>query len=242
MAKKFGVTDRGLAWELLNSVWILFSFVFCAFAGFFYIGYTAKQRKWVFWGCFYLAAWSLPNIEEEFPALSLPSWFRGVTLFFLIWLMGIVHTLLVRKEYLMRRDLVLKTGLNKSKERALRTKLQKEYTAQSITSSTAKRGKKHPQVPAADAVASVRESRFDINSCSEDELASLPGISAAMAKKACMYRQSQGDFASVDQFLEYLELKPHFVIQLRPRLVCRTTGAVDKTDKKAEPSGRVLDL
>ncbi len=55
---------------------------------------------------------------------------------------------------------------------------------------------------------------IDINTCSEQDLMELPGISLADAKRAITYREENGGFASVDAFVSKLNIKPHFAAQI----------------------------
>ncbi len=57
--------------------------------------------------------------------------------------------------------------------------------------------------------------KLDINNCSEIELTELPGISIVIAKKAIKRREEIGGFKSVDEFLNFIKLKPHMENQLR---------------------------
>ena len=43
---------------------------------------------------------------------------------------------------------------------------------------------------------------LDINSCTEEELAELPGVGLILAKKTIKIRNEKGNFTSVDEFIE----------------------------------------
>ncbi|MBO6158026.1 MAG: helix-hairpin-helix domain-containing protein [Firmicutes bacterium] len=64
---------------------------------------------------------------------------------------------------------------------------------------------------------------ININACSQEELMALPGISVPLAMKAMAYRAENGGFESVDAFVDYLQLKPHFAVQIFERA---TTAAL----------------
>jgi len=108
------VTKKGKAWEILNSLWIIFAVVFPAnFIAFLYIGNTAKNKKWVLSGFGYLAlTFVFPVIvvgiaQEGSKIFDLSV---GIAMFF--WLGSIVHAFLVRKKYLLlREDLLDNEGL-----------------------------------------------------------------------------------------------------------------------------------
>ena len=63
-------------------------------------------------------------------------------------------------------------------------------------------------------VVSMAESRMDINTCSLEELMTLPGVGIVQAKKAIAHRQEQGGFRNVDEFVQLLGLKPHFAVKV----------------------------
>ncbi len=44
------ITKRGTWWEVLHSWWLLLTFALTAFLAFFYIGYRAKNKKWLKYG------------------------------------------------------------------------------------------------------------------------------------------------------------------------------------------------
>ncbi len=55
-----------------------------------------------------------------------------------------------------------------------------------------------------------KDGKTDINSCSRGELIKLPGIDAAMAMRILKDREAQGGFASVEEFIDRYDIKPHF--------------------------------
>lgn len=81
---------------------------------------------------------------------------------------------------------------------------------------------------------------IDINLCSEEEMAKLPGISIIMAKKASEYRTHSGGFKSVDEFFDFLALKPHFIVQVQPLVRCTPPSGNNPAGK--DRTGRILDF
>lgn len=61
---------------------------------------------------------------------------------------------------------------------------------------------------------SERRQKIDINTCSENELKALPGISVAKAKKIMDLRAKKNGFRSFDEFATSLALNSHFQSQL----------------------------
>lgn len=98
----------------------------------------------------------------------------------------------------------------------------------------------------------------DINTADSDHLISLPGLNAAEAMMILERRASGGHFYSLDEFSDFLSLKPHKVEQLRNRVVFWTPDvslATNANSPRMEPtlvsspsskassrsSGRVID-
>ena len=50
--------------------------------------------------------------------------------------------------------------------------------------------------------------------CSMEEMMTLPGVGIVQAKKAIAYRQEQGGFRNVDEFVQLLGMKPHFAVKI----------------------------
>ena len=72
-----------------------------------------------------------------------------------------------------------------------------------------------PATPVASAAKA--ETSIDINSCTTEELMTLPGIGIVQAKQAMEYRTQHGGFRSVDEFIDVLMIKPHFAVQILSR-------------------------
>ena len=96
--------------------------------------------------------------------------------------------------------------------------------------------------------AEISDSLVNINTCTQEELMKLPGVSVAMAMKAIAYREEHGGFETVDAFVDYLALKPHFAVQIFEKTTVEmpeTTGgaAEDAGDDPQRPAvRRHLDL
>ena len=79
------------------------------------------------------------------------------------------------------------------------------------------------------------EGVIDINTCSEAELANLPGVTLPMAKQAVEYRESVGRFTSVDHFIKQFNIKPHFAVRILDMAEATlTTEARDDKNSNAE--------
>jgi len=66
--------------------------------------------------------------------------------------------------------------------------------------------------------------KTDINNCTENDLKRLAGINLIMAKKIIKKRNEIGGFSSTQDFLEYINLKPHFVNQIKNKIFVKKTN------------------
>lgn len=80
---------------------------------------------------------------------------------------------------------------------------------------------------------------IDVNSCSEEELTELPGISVLIAKKIVKHRKENGGFKSVDEFITEMGIKPQYEKQIRP--IIKTEEIVVKKVKKVKEE-RIIDF
>lgn len=80
--------------------------------------------------------------------------------------------------------------------------------------------------------------KVNVNTATAGELAVLNGINIAIAKKLVEHRNLNGDFKSIDEFIEVAEVAEHFIPQIKELAVL--------SDKPNEPDdapneGRLLD-
>jgi hypothetical protein len=97
-------------------------------------------------------------------------------------------------------------------------------------------GAKPPTVPAAAAAPVI-----DLNHAAEQEIAGLPGIGPILAKRVIQLRQAEGGFSSVDELAQLLNLKPHVLEQLRPRVMLGQRARTE-ADQGTKRGGRVVDF
>lgn len=81
--------------------------------------------------------------------------------------------------------------------------------------------------------------RIDLNTCSEQEMVNLPGVSVVLAKRAVEMREQTGGFMSVQDFCKQLGLMPHFAVQIEN--LAFVTPIQHKTPP-SENKGRVIDI
>lgn len=243
------ITKRGLIWEVLNSLWIGFSFLGFSFLSFMYIGIKSKTTKWKVEAAIYFLAYVLSIVAIVIFPISI------ATIFALIWLLsmfiGIVRSFLVRKEYLVRRDYILKSGIEEDDLDELRKSVKKEYKGKDYIESSGNDTQfdstYHSQMGYRDYdtvtakpevedkpyydenIIKGNEEIFDnsnyvpyskentgntaainVNTCSAEEISSLPGVDLEIAQKAVALRDMLGGFNSVQEFIDMMNIEPSY--------------------------------
>lgn len=218
-----GYTNKGVKWELFQSIWVLFVFTpfgFLNWVSFFYIFARAKQKKWLIAGWIYFAIFLFTILSNGTPLFN-----AAMVLLIIGWGVSIVHALKVRPEFLIRLESIQQ--LKRAEIDQVRKSLKNEYpeTAAARTSQTDKQS----------------ERKIDINQASVEDIASIPQLGIILAKKAVAMREEIGGFSSIDHFGEQLGLKPHVLLKVEPYL--SFSKPVDRRDRKDENAeGRVLDI
>ena len=259
------VTHKGSGWELSHSLWIIWSFFALCWVSFLIIGHGAKKRLWTLIGAGYavlFALWlALTEADKESTTADI-----GTTIGIFVLLGGIIHCFLVRKDYLRRRAIIetegywvdemelerqrmhREQGITNSVDEArekLRRRIEERQNAsrQETTQPTTPSQQAAPrQAAPRPAAATAPAETIDINTCDVTQLASLPGVSMILARKAIGIRNERGGFKSVDEFCEAIQLKPHFVVQVQDMATCSATSTPDEPSAPETPSGRKLDF
>jgi DNA uptake protein ComE-like DNA-binding protein len=81
--------------------------------------------------------------------------------------------------------------------------------------------------------------KIDLNTCSEQQLTTLPGVGVAIAKRAINIRAQIGGFVSVRDFTQRMGLAPHFAVQVEN--LAYTAPLSPQIPPRRSP-GRVVDI
>ena len=234
------ITNRGKKWELLNSLWILWSFtLILGCVGFFWIGGRVGKRKWIVSGLIYLIVnLGLIYAAEWLKSMNAIYYNIAGIIVYIGWFSAIVHSLMSRKEYLLRREAVI--DLKDATRDAYRNEIRKDYFGNNEepagvfpfpSANNTSGSQTSPATPPVQ--------KIDLNICSEQELANLPGVGVVLAKRAVETRTKTGGFTSVQDFCERLALMPHFAAQIESLAVA--TPIKPQTSSQ-ESTGRVVDI
>lgn len=85
-------------------------------------------------------------------------------------------------------------------------------------------------------------SMLDINSMTEEQFASLRGLTIIDAKKAVSYRNEHGGFNSVDEFFSVIKAKPHIIVGIENQLFAGNFNNAPQKKNEHTSSRRQLDL
>jgi len=244
------ITNRGKKWERRNSLWIIWSFTLVlGCVGFFWIGAKTGKRKWIITGLIYLILnFGLIYVAIWLETINQVAYNISFAVVFISWFAVIVHSFMVRKEYLIRREAVL--DLTEATRDAYRDELRKDYfsdtnskpLSQSQQNITPPQPVQQNQVPVgvqSPQTTQPQSGGIDLNTCSEEQLATLPGVGVALAKRAIALRSESGAFVSVDDFCSRLNLMPHFTVQIND---LAHVSSASNTDSPPENVGRVIDI
>ena len=191
----------------------LIPFGWVTWAGFGYAGFRARRPAWVAAGAVYLAI----TVATIF-VTSLDDNTKGVDdnagyiVMFSAWGVGICHSFLTRKPYLRRLEIIDDPALQAAR------------TAEERRAFARETARRDPQL-ARDAGIG-RGGGFDeagvvdVNHAPVEDIADLPGIDAATARRIVAARAGVGGFSSLEDLGMTMDLPGDVVERLRGRVVC----------------------
>ena len=243
------VTKQGLKWKIRNSLWIIWSFIpLFNGIGMLYAGLKVKVYKWSGYGLIYLAiTWAPILFIKEFNTDV------GILLFFINYLVCIIHSFKIRQECLLRIEILKDLGAKNAKQAETDISEEQVDKVNEITNMEkpayssinkdndalmTEKSAVSPKIPNLEEL--NKKVLLDINSCTEDELAELPGVGLILAKEAIKIRSQKGSFASVDEFIEKLNVNSHYVARIREMICCGTAQA-NKKPEAFKVKGRMVD-
>jgi helix-hairpin-helix protein len=215
-------------------VWVVVPSLFFGFftwLSFLILGVRARRRDWILTGAAYgvysalvFFALGRPEVDNDDTANTL----LGLSLL-LAWFGGALHTGLAYQAFVRSSEgepvgpaapAADDLGLGLGNPAA-------DYLASSQPVSTPPPGS--PPLPAP----------VEANTASQRALSRLPGVTPALARRWVAERRRRGGFRDIDDLATALELQPHEIVRLRPRLSFAAPG---DGPKRLPGRGRVLDV
>jgi len=252
------ITKRGLKWEVRNSLWIVWSFILCLNGvGIFYVGTKVKVKKWCNYGAIYLSIiWApiiIAVVTNPFIEINIINDEIAIVykyIFYISWILSIIHSFVIRKEFLFKlekledekreqtqRD-IKENDPNKSNDIINIEKSRDIIETKKADVFMTETSTLPPEIPNIKKIS--KKSLLNINLCTEGELAELTGVGIILAKKAVKIRSEKGSFASVDEFIEKLNINPHYAKNLEEMLCCGSVQANEKPET-FKVNGRMVD-
>ena len=277
---------------VLNSLWILldipgFLFGCLTGVGMFLAGKKVGVQRWKTAGVIYFAVLLLLEIAA-FTA-NKQSTDRIISYYLVIYFISVVHSIVILVKFipLMKNELEGRSGVTSPVRTTNETtgQITRDFTVSkdlySVANSAAPEKKErisfdnsyydnlnltasaiNTQTPTKVETAKKKAEIIDINTCTERDLASLPGVSIVAAKKAIAYRDKNNGFASEQEFYKVAGIQLHFVKQIKDKIYCgnefieapqivdsqeeATVASESSTEIDTAPAkekkGRVLDI
>ncbi|MBS4218456.1 helix-hairpin-helix domain-containing protein [Bacillus sp. FJAT-49711] len=232
------ITNKGKAWELRNSIWMLwaiFSFGFLNYISFFYTAYRVKQRKWFIAGIIYSLILIMNMVVTEI--VSKDHWVYDLSMatFLFGWIFSVFHVYKIRAEYLLRLEARITSGQKEKEIQSLKEQIKREYSGIEPFH--------HANDDSKETLIQTNHEEemgiIDINTATEEEIARVPGIGALFAKKVVEARDKENGFTSFDHFAQVMSIKPHLIAKIKPHLAFPEKPKL-KISERAE--GRIVDF
>ena len=102
------------------------------------------------------------------------------------------------------------------------------------------REEKAPEFVEMGEILSKSTNKIDVNAAAASELSILPGINIVLAKKIVEYRDKNGLFKDIDDFIKAAEVKEHFVSKIKNMIEVGNPSEDKPDDDNYE--GRVVDF
>jgi hypothetical protein len=209
-------------WRLLQSWWIVLSFIpLLPWLPFLYIAARTKKNSWAVWSLVY----AIPNFIFFFTDYPYESSAYDMVLAasMMSTVVAIIHSFVIRKDYLNRLEYKSEYGTELRTEREI-------TSGETASLSSSREIPNFREVPNAaiplqnhqhgnkEKGGGNSNGPLNINLATEEELADLPGIGILLSKKAIYHRQRNGQFNTLGEFFELLQLKDYEIHRLVPLL------------------------
>lgn len=268
------ITSKGKGWEVKHSLWIIWCFIFMLNGiGMCLAGQKVHIKKWRNFGLFYIAmAWISVYVAAQLEIKGMMNIADIVgSLFYITYLACIIHSFMIKREYLIKLEVLENEYLEQYRINDLGNKTVKDYNLgvnrYGVNTGNAnieynpgdireniyvnKGVPVNYSFPAKDPGSSVINTNqaacqlLDINICTQEDFLQLPGIGIIEVKKAINYRNNN-EFNSVEEFIEISGIKPHFAEKIRPMLACNKVktneNRINEEDKNRSHMGRMVDF
>ena len=106
----------------------------------------------------------------------------------------------------------------------------------------AKKEEQEPELAGMNDIMNKMGKKINVNAVEAGELAVLPGINIATAKKIVEYRNTNGNFKTSDEFLKVANVKEHFVQKIKEMIEVKEPSPEGQKNGYDSDNGRVVDF
>lgn len=209
------ITGMPNIWEFKKTAWVLLGFVPLLFFTAF-IFPAVKMRKKLYWGYFgvfgaLVVVFCVLMLTNDLGFLN-----DGIEIVLIILFTSHVFSLALLMNI---RAKYLKFIKRKEAHNAVASLLQGETTISRALKSDSEETSSYIESDSSTLMPVSAPSvpshlPLNINTCSEEELAALPGLNIIDVKKTISLREQNGDFGSIEEFITALHIKPHIAAPL----------------------------
>jgi DNA uptake protein ComE-like DNA-binding protein len=196
--------------------WVLTSLIpfgWVTGAGFGYAGFRAKKPAWVVAGVIYLAITAatlfVTSLDKNTNGVDDNA---GYIVMFSAWGIGICHAFLSRQAYLRRLAIIDDPALQAARAAEERRAYARQLVARNPQLARDARLGRRGGFDEGDVI--------DVNHAPVEDIADLPGIDAATARRIVAVRDGVGGFSSLEDLGMTMDLPGDVVERLRERVIC----------------------
>ncbi len=131
------ITNKGRSWEIKKSLWIILNLVFLGGIGMFYAGKKVRVKSWMKYGVIYMLVTWISVIISPKDTKSIINNILMFT-FFIAYIVCIIHSFKIRKEYLIRLEVMEMQKVEEKETDDLKCKVSREYGVTNSKISTGK--------------------------------------------------------------------------------------------------------
>lgn len=258
-------------WRLRHSAWLLAPILgigLFSWVGFVYVAARTKKRRWWIISAIYAAlAASLFVLDEANRSTGVQAFADvGGLVLLATWIGGVIHAVILNKEYLRWRASVVPWYTEGTPPQAppaeSRQLGQPTFNVPGVDSAAYYQPNRATPAPGprpwtppppsgpaqfvppspAPAPAPAQFGPVHVNTATAQDVARLPGIDDVLARHILSVRDAQGRFRDNDDFVRSTGLQPHQYTRIAHLVVVDAPTTEQGGQRQGPPGGRILDI
>ena len=211
-------------WKLKKSAWVLLSFFGLAWLGISYAGKKAQNQRWRIAGGVY----AVLQIGTFLACLCISShsalYGKMVDLWAAVYFLGVIQSFIILRMYL---KCISEDGAAVSPAAPYSTKITRPE-ADAFRPAPAPAAEPQPETVTATAPAPAAEPQpaaasphaVNVNTCNVSDFKTLPGMTPDRIERVLQYREENGGFLSVEEFIAAADIPLQDEEAVRERIYC----------------------